>query len=306
MLGGCSTPPAATGTESAPAAAAADSCPLQLVADLPITYIDGNPTIPVSIQGHQFNMIVDSGSDISYMSKHAYDVLNIHYSDHVEGGGVNGLGGTADIENYVLADLDFGGVHLHKQPFGVVAHYGAEEKSDGLIGYDILQLFEVGLDFPDRKITLYQRAQCQLTETPWVGDYAPVPYTRPQNTSPVIPVSIDNQTVQLAVDTGAFRTIVFQHSLDLLNVKPEASEQIKSNGHDLNGLKMTLARAEFNTITIGAESIPDDWIILDETPNAEFNAINDGLLGRDYLSTHRVFIANSSHTVYLGLTVPGS
>jgi hypothetical protein len=69
---------------------------------------------------------------------------------------------------------------------------------------------------------------------------------------------------------------------------------------------MSLTHGEFNTITIGAESIPDDWIILDETPNAEFNAINDGLLGRDYLATHRVFIANSSHMVYLGLTVPGS
>jgi len=276
------------------------------VADLPITYIDGSPTIPVTVQGHQLNMMLDSGSEISYLSKHAYDVLNIHHSDHVEGGAVNGLGGTADIENFVLLDLDFGGVHLHKQSFGVIAHYSDEEKEDGIIGYDILQLFEVGLDLPDNKVTLYKRAQCQLTETPWVGDYAPVPYTRPQNTSPVIPISIDNQTFELELDTGAFDTVVFQHSLDLLNVKPEATQPFKRDAHDISGLTLNLLHAEFNSITIGAENIPDDWIVVNKRKNSELNSINDGLLGRDYLATHRVFIVNSSHTVYLGLTVPGS
>jgi hypothetical protein len=311
LLAGCSTPPAPSTDSSTAAPPTGPVCNLTIMASFPVTYIDGDPTIPITIGTHQLHMVVDSGSNASYLSPGAYDLLNIHRSFRGDGYVVNGLGGTADIDNFVMEDMHFGSVHLHDVVMGVFPHdvpvSSGHQAEDGVIGYDILELFDVGFDLPHNQITFYRPQNCTVNATPWRGDYAAATYTRPQGDSPQIPITINNATFKMFVDSDSDDTVIKQRSLDRAGIKPEATQAVAGQNFGIAGKPITTEHAQFSNVTIGAETFQDDWLLDDLTPSAELNSAFDGTIGEDYFRTHRVFIANSTHTVYLGLTIqPGS
>ncbi len=265
----------------------------------------------MTIGHHQLRMVVDSGSDASYLSPSAYNVLGVQVSDHNESYVVNGLGGTAMIDTFVLQDMYFGSVHLHDVVLGVfpndVPVSKGRQAEDGVIGYDILQLFDEGFDLPHNRLSFYQPQNCKVNATPWQGDYAPIAYTRPQGNGPQIPVTVNDKTFQLILDSDSDSTFLMQRSLDSAQVSAESTKTFAGHGIGMGAQTFTIEHAQFKTVIIGAEEFQDDWLIEDLTPSAELNSVSDGSLGEDYLRTHRVFIANSTHTIYLGLTIqPGS
>jgi len=289
--------------------AASANCQLAIDAQFPVTYTPSHvPIITVKIKGHDIRMMVDSGFTGSILSQGAYDRLNLTGADHDSGWQIEGLGGFSNIEAIVMQDVEFGAVHLHHQLLSIAAREDPDEARgktplDGILGYNILQHFDIGLDLPDHKITFYDPQDCSAPQLPWVGDFAAVPFQRPDNGSPVLTASINNQIFKLTIDTGAYATMVLQPSLQRAAIKPEALEK----GADLTAtgfgnLPFGIHMAEFSNVTIGAEEFSDDWVAMDVTPASDLNADSDGLLGEDYFATHRVFISNATYTAYLGLS----
>ncbi len=306
FLAACNASPDATSNTTA----TGPVCNLALAADFPVTYVDGEPTIIVTIDGHKLRMVLDSGSEESFLAPAAYDLLNIHQSFHGEHYVVEGLGGTADIDTFILKDIYFGSVHLHDEVLGVFPHDvnvpQGHQAEDGVIGFDILEPFDVAFDLPHNRVTFYQPKNCTVSATPWQGDFAAVPYTRTSGFTPLIPVSINNQTFQMFLDSDS-SSLVFQHSLDANGIKPEASQPANVPGTAIAGQSINLKNVQFQSIGIGAETFQDAWLLDDTTPQSLVTSTSDGTVGLDYLKTHRVFVVNSTHTVYLGLTIqPGS
>jgi len=104
------------------------------------------------------------------------------------------------------------------------------------------------------------------------------------------------------LDTGAEGTVVTQAALTRLGVKPEALAPQTGTGSGFGNEAFGYRNMEFTDVAIGAEDFSDDWVLVDMTKQAELDAYSDGFLGEDYLSTHRVFISNSTATAYLGLS----
>jgi hypothetical protein len=263
--------------------------------------------ITVKIKGHPMRMLVDSGSDISYLSQDAYNAMDLADTAQVNGMYVTGLGGTAQINTAAEVDMVFGGVTLHDEVLPVSNQLVPEHQNkplvDGVIGYDILQFFDIGLDLPDKRITFYTLKNCPAATTPWTGDFAPEPFTRPHNRSPVMPVTVDNQTFQLSIDSGAETSVISQAALTRMAVKPEAMAPKPETGLGVASETFNLRNMEFADVQIGAEDFSDDWVWVDTTPQADLDEDSNGSLDEDYLSTHKVFISNATATVYLG--VPG-
>jgi len=251
-------------------------------------------------------MLVDSGSDISYLSADAYDAMDLPDTAQLTGMYVTGLGGTAQINTAAEVDMVFGEVKLHDEVLPVsnqlVPELHGKPLVDGVIGYDILQFFDIGLDLANKRITFYTLKNCPAATTPWAGDFAPEPFTRPRNWSPVFPVTVDNQTFQLTLDTGAYTTDIRQVALTRLGVKPEAMAPDPKTATGIAGEAFHERDMQFVDVQIGAEDFSDDWVLVDTTQEADMDAVSDGFLGEDYLSTHKVFISNSTGTIYLGVT----
>jgi hypothetical protein len=260
----------------------------------------------VDILGQDMRLMVDSGSAGSYITDSAYNRLHLNQTYNDPGYYADGLGGRVDISAFALVNMNFGAVRLKDEVVAIltrpISPATGPDVIDGIMGYDILQYFDIGLDLPHKRITLYSPRHCTITETPWEGDYAPMPFRRPQDASPVVVETIDGKNFNVTIDTGGCRSLIMQASLNRNGVVPEVAPVVlTTTGTGMGGLKVHIIKAQFSSIGIGAEVYSDAWLALDTTPASELNEVSDGLLGEDYLTTHRVFIANSTGTVYLGL-----
>jgi predicted aspartyl protease len=290
------------------AALAANACQLDIDADLPVTYVAGHiPVITVEIRGQPIRLMVDTGASISFITPGAYNRLQLDQTFHPHGYIVTGLGGSRPISAFALVDMNFGEVRLSDEVVAIFAKSQPDELGpnaiDGIMGYDVLQYFDIGLDLPHNRITLYTPHHCTVSETPWPGDYAPTPFTRPRAASPVIQEAIDGQNFNATIDTGAARSLIMQASLARSGVTAEAEPATAiGSGTAMAGLKVQVRRVQFSTLDIGAEEFDNAWLSLDTTKETDLNQLSDGLLGEDYLSSHRVFIENWTDTAYLGLS----
>jgi predicted aspartyl protease len=289
--------------------ASASNCQLMIEASFTVSYTESHtPIIPVQIKGQTIYMMMDSGSDVSYLAQEAYEKLHLTGSYHDPGFQVAGLGGNTNIEAIVMQDITFGAVKLHDELLSITGQEMAEEKGgktpvDGIMGYDMLQHFDIGLDLPDNKVTFYDPQDCASPMLPWAGDYAPVPFTRPNNGPPVVTAAIDNQSFKMTLDTGADGSMIMESALKNAGVKPEALEHgadLTANG--FGDLPFGIHMAEFSSVAIGAEGFSDDWLAMGVQRNPEMDPVDDGLIGEDYFATHRVYISNGGYTAYLGVS----
>jgi predicted aspartyl protease len=283
------------------------TCGLIPVADLPVTYTSGHrPVVTVTIAGKPVHMLVDSGTADSFLTPRAYDRLNLVGTRDfdIASSGVSGdmqdhkvimeniMLGQTKLDNDVLILSNFGDV-------GNADHPGV----DGLIGEDVLEPFDVGWDLPDNRITLFAKPTCPPTQTPWPGDYAEVPFTFDETRAPMLPYAVDGQTIPAILDSGAATTLLQQPDLAQAGVKPQAMASDRGlAGIGINGRPAHVIEEQFSSVSIGAETYSDPWIMVgDSHASLEIPS----LVGEDFLSRHRVFIANSSQTAFIGLTVQG-
>lgn len=232
--------------------AAATSCELAVDLDSPVTYVDGHiPVIVVKILDQEMKLMVDSGSASSFITNAAYNRLHLNQTDNIPGYSTWGLGGRVDVSGFALVNMSFGAVRLEDEVVGILSRpisaASGPNAIDGIMGYDILQSFDVGLDLPHNRITLYSPQHCTLAETPWEGDYAPMPFRRPQGASPVVAETIDDKTFNVVIDTGADHSLIMQASLNRNGVVPELPPAVLTKtGSGIGGLKVHFTMARFS------------------------------------------------------------
>jgi hypothetical protein len=284
------------------------TCPLVLAGDFPVTFIGGRmPVITVKVGGVSLDMMVDSGAGISSISNAAWEKLGGPPFRNIGGSYATGAGGTVQLNTGLLEDVDTGHAIAKDQAFIVtdssVPELRHKPLADGVLGYDFLDTFDVGFDFPDKRLSLYFfEPHCDSPEAPWPGDYDQEPLTlHREGLDATIPYGIDNQTLQGIIDTGAAFTLVFQSALDRAGIQPSvAPARFTALGVGMGGRKFTYRFEKFDSITVGAEQFGNAWL---RVANVPVDAFADLSLGEDYLLTHQVFISNSTQSVLLGLTV---
>lgn len=297
---------ALAGCAAAPEPPAA--CHVVDVGDLDVTFVNGVPVVPVSLDGHALHMLVDTGAEASVITPATARVLHIAQDEEVTASGT-GVNGSVAAAVTLSQSLSFGRVNVGDESFLVAAlgddaaHPGAMAV-DGLLGSDILRQFAIALDFPEHKMMLLQPGTCAEVLPPWLGRYSTLKFTRATSGSPIIPIRIDGQVFYTIVDTGDYATAINTPALDKAGVVPEAgSRNIQAQSYGLGGLSGDDRVLTFARVSIGAESFAHAPV---QAMNSGFFAEEraDGLLGEDYLRTHRVFIDNAADKIYLGINAP--
>jgi len=284
------------------------ACALIPVADLPVTYTRGHqPVVTVTIGGQPVHMMVDSGAGDSFLTPRAYDRLNLVGTRDFDITS-SGVSGNMQDDKVILQDIMLGQTKLHDDVlilsnFGGAEDYG-RQGVDGLIGEDVLQPFDIGWDLPDNKITLFAKPDCAQTQAPWPGDYAEESFSFDETLAPALPYEIDGQTIAAVLDSGAYAPLIQQSALSQAGITPQAIAPDKNlHGVGINGRALAVKEEQFSSVTIGAETFSNPWLQVGNSPSDRKIL---SLLGEDFLSHHRVFIANSNQTAFIGLTVPGS
>lgn len=188
------------------AEAPALSCVLQIRAMLDITTDDtGRITVPVTINGVQKELMVDTGAAQSALTARATNDLNLKPRPAWPRPVMQGFGGR-HLKNVVeIAELGLGQMKGRNFTFFVD---DLDMETAGVLGGDFLYYFDVDLDFSRAKLNLISPEHCPGEAVYWTNQpHGEIPFKIEDNLI-VLKVQLDGQDVSAVLDTGAADTVM--------------------------------------------------------------------------------------------------
>jgi predicted aspartyl protease len=168
---------------------------------------DGRVNVPATVDGHAVNLLVDTGGGMSMLSQLAVSMLGLH--------GITArrltmelYGGEASHRYVIARDVGLGGADLHPAPFFIAPDERFRPGTSGALGADLLQRYDVELDFANGRLKLFSKNSCPGHAAYWTkGPFARIPFVFDRDRHIRIPVQLDGRDMLAQLDTGAERTI---------------------------------------------------------------------------------------------------
>jgi predicted aspartyl protease len=261
--------------------------------------------VPLEVNDQLASFILDTGATRSVVTEAAARRLALARDPWV-GTTMSGIGGFNARPNANPRSLRLGGVTLVRRTVNhdtslTVADFPSSESSgvpiDGLLGRDYLSLFDLDIDVPRRRLTLYQPLGCSGRFLPWTGPYVSVPVTQPVDTAMLVPVELDGVTLRGLLDTGANVSLIAAPGLHRLGLDPAEAEpgtHVPVTGVGPNTTPM--AHRTFRTMRIGNVVIDHPTMLI---APIHLIPIADMLLGANWILSRRVWISYATRQVFV-------
>jgi tetratricopeptide (TPR) repeat protein/predicted aspartyl protease len=284
----------------APLGLAAAKCKIAKVVDVPITMNSLRPTINVKINGRDARFVLDSGAFYSMMSSATAAEYNLKTTPGPFGLRMMGVGGVADVRVATVKELSIFGITLKNHDFLVG---GSEIGNAGLLGQEFLELFDVEYDLASGAIRLFRTEDCDRTVLAyWLAagqDFSAMKIDRTDFMHPhtIGAAFVNDKPIRVTFDTGAFTSVLSLKAAERAGVKPDSPGVVASGYASGIGRGMTKEYiAPFASFKIGdSEEIKNTRLRI-----ADIGLDNsDMLLGADFFVSHRIFVANKEHRLYL-------
>jgi len=299
MLTAASTEAAAQpaiGPDSWPA-----DCKLAPVAQLPMTLEAGHVVIPVSANGKDLTMGIDTGGYGTSLSKRGIAKLGLPYAARL--GAIIPAGGGAWVSegDVHLDTLRIGDLELDRK---YIPEMDALPDADGLIGPDILAKYDAEFDFAGKTFRLFKPHPCADHAVTWTGAYAAVPFTLTENGHVRVRVTIDGQTTDAILDTGAPVSVISAKDaqslfgLNSTSAKVEAANPVSGPAWGKGWARKAYATT-FKTLAIGGVTIQNPRVELIEGRNFLGHDFATLVLGTDVLSHFHLTIAYRQQKLYI-------
>jgi tetratricopeptide (TPR) repeat protein/predicted aspartyl protease len=285
----------------APSAVAADKkCQIAKVADLPITMNSLRPTIDVKINDRNAKFVLDSGAFYSMISSATAAEYNLKTTHAPLGLTVIGIGGAADVRVATVKEFSIVGITLKNREFLVG---GSDVGTAGLLGQNLLEQFDVEYDLATGVIRLFRTEDCDHTLLAyWLApgqDYSSMPIDRidPWHPHTIGVAYVNDKQIRVEFDTGAFTSLLSLKAAERAGVKPDSPGVVASGYTSGIGRGVTKQYiAPFVSFKIGdGEEIKNTKLRI-----ADIGVDNaDMLIGADFFVSHRIFVANREHKLFL-------
>lgn len=258
---------------------------------IPFDYVANQIIVNARINSADYRFIVDTGASQTVLDKAtALSLGRISQSDFSITAGSKALPlSYMTIPAFTVGDVTLDNVSALVTDLSAVA--GATgQKTNGLLGANILRRFLVTIDFRDRKIILADPHQVSIPEHATVLKTSPV-YGA---TALVIPGKLDNKlNLNFLVDTGAGFSNLPQSAVRSLN--PGALLPV-GQIYGVDGKKLSIGSARFQSLRLGTLDILDPVFALSPETTAVggasglFTAGALGILGNPVWSKFRTTI----------------
>jgi predicted aspartyl protease len=278
-----------------PVAPVAD-CRLERKAELPLRNVRNFMLAPVSLNGRAALFVVDTGAEASTLTPQAATALRLP-RDGQHGSLLLGISGPVHTANVRVQRLAVGDVVRTDQSFGLgdmPAFPGQQPPVAGLLGGDVLAKYDVELDLPHGRMSLYSAQGCDGF-TPW-PDAVSVPLVRTRSGLVFVDAIVDGVTVRALLDTGARTTLLARETAASLGVTDDSlarDPQRTGIGIGMGGIAFRQHRfAEVGLPGALEHDVPVNVAEL-RLPGVAM------LLGADYLGPRRVWISYSTGRLFL-------
>ncbi|MGC8477521.1 MAG: retroviral-like aspartic protease family protein [Acetobacteraceae bacterium] len=284
---------------------AARACEVQSVSMVPLILRGGHALVEARIDHHDVRLILDSGAQRSLLTPAAVRRLGLKLDPWV--GSTNiGIGGEEHHANALVPRLTLNGMPLHQifplpeLSLSVGALPGAQgsgRRVVGLLGRDILARYDLDIDLPRRRITLFRVRDCTGRFLPWWRSYHRAAMLPGYRAVLGIAVRADGRTLRAMIDTGATGQLLSTSGMDRLGLTVAG----------LAGAPAVQARG------VGPRTVIGRFLTLRDLTVAGFRSrdvpvmaapvilspILDLLIGMNWLARHRVWLSYATGQVFV-------
>ena len=257
--------------------------------------------VPVTVNGHAIDMLLDTGAQKSLLGELVVRRLNSTAYARSQTS-LMGLSGTSTTPDARINSMSIGAVTL---PFDrlPVNSFGGNQPFDGILGLDILRLYDLDIDGPKRSLTLYRVRRCDPAPPPWDVPAALIDGFSVQTGWLKVPFRLDGIEGVGFLDTGASNTMITPGMARRLSLTDQAlanDRMIKI--HVVAGDDTPSHVHWFNIIQIGPVAMqhPYAYVLASEPPPmGSDRKFGDGVIGLDFLGDQHIWISVSTGRLYL-------
>jgi predicted aspartyl protease/Tfp pilus assembly protein PilF len=271
-------------------------CELGKIAELPITMAGLRPLIDAQVNGKEAKFLLDSGAFYSVMSTAVAAELNLKLSASPIT--LGGVGGDTRTWFAKVQDFAFLGTTFHDVEFLVS---GSEVGSSGLIGQNLLSRFDVEYDLAKGAIRLFKPEGCSRTKLAyWAGQgfsLMDINTIERYNPHTIGAAYVNGRKIRAMFDTGASTSVLSLTAAQNIGIDINAPGVVEA-GYAY-GIGRGMAKSYI--APVASFKIGDD----EEVKNTRLRVADirlgdaDMLIGADFFLSHRVFVSNSQHKLYL-------
>lgn len=274
------------------------SCDLKKVTEIPLEVQDNLLVARVGINGHWVDLVVDTGAERTTISGVTAERLGLQhdarYITHA-----TGIGGTTTNMDVSIDRLVMGGVHfpisrLAVGTFNLQTERGL--KADGLLGADILLAYEMDIDVPDGKLTLYRSRVCPNAHPNWDEPWVEIAGVRARKDRLLVPFELDNVAGMAVLDTGAMGNDIgvnMARRMGLNDQTMAGDRRVQQRGI---GPGVAISHLhQFQLIRIGpiAQLSPSITVL-----SSDFG-VGDALIGEQFLLGRRVWLSFQNRQLFV-------
>lgn len=275
-------------------------CTLIKITEMPLTKLGIHAAVMVKINDEDRPIIVDTGAAMTTITLNVAEELELP-QDQVREQRLLGVGQTnaEAYPNVIPSVLGLGNlVFLNRSTAAGKIDFGdtPEKESIGLLGDDILSLFDVEFDFIGHKLTFYHASGCYDTFIPWTGGYSATPFQH-DNTKIVLDVILNGERNPAILDTGNPLSLVSRKLLARWKIPAAAfSKKIGEVGSPMNeGTRFDMQTFTFDSVKIGYDQLPAMKLAV---VDVDFGAIPINL-GLDFCLNRKVWISYPNNWLFV-------
>jgi len=299
-------------------ASAAEDCRLKLLASLDISFTkDGSPTIPVTVGGKEYAFALELeamhsavteklGADIGAERRRLPMVVNYDNQETQRSATLPPV----KIGNTTVTEFE--AILLPKETLA---------GTEGAIGLDLLQNFDVELDLSAKKLKLFSQQHCEGQVVYWGKSYAVVPFYQGALTNIFVKSTLDGNEVPASFSTHEEEAALgMWDAHKYLRLQTSDPKLVKRTDID-PGRDESNSSYPFSTLTLGGVSITNPDIVLHpqrasdactislediKAHRGKWNCISSGilLLGRKQLRALHLYFAFSEKNLYVTAADP--
>ncbi len=288
---------------------AAAACELQQIAELPVTVVDNQPLVDVSVNGRPVRFLLDTGASTTMLTVPGAEALGLKWFQ-VDRMTSYGAGGAMSVNTTRVQEFKLGGLVLHNLDM-MVSGRVVSDRFVGLLGRDVLLSGgDLELDLAHNVVRLTKAKDCRGDQVVyWADAYALAPMGDGW-TDMTVKASLNGRAVTALLDSGASRSVVTLDAAQMAGLTPQ-SQGVAGQGSSsgLGGDVRTWA-GTFQTLGVGSEMVQNARLELSDLFSRDREMVTgshmlvstieapDMLLGTDFIKAHRIYIAASQRKVY--------
>ena len=256
---------------------------------------NGLALVTVLADGAALKLIVDTGAERTVLTSRAAERLGtapqIQFHRSLKGVAASLTGREVEFKSLTIGGVDAPWRRAVVAQNALPSSFGA---ADGILGTDLLGKFDIDLDLPNRRMSLYEKGICRPD---WTVAYSEITIGRSAiNGHLFFPVQLDGRKISATIDTGADRTVLSAAAAKSMGLTDAMLARDPTGSTRGFGGGMLVSRLhQFNSLTIGNQRIGDPKIVVTDL---RLRGI-DLILGMDLLSSRRLWLSYSGFRLFL-------